>query len=178
MTSAFSKVGEVIHKSDGKGGWVSDLRVLRVWSGLIWAMIWLRACKRISCLGLYAFLVCFVFSQQLFTWQITKALPPLWSFLSLLPRHILPPRLYSTARCLQACSPLHPGSKPSMAFYHVSHKFPSLALTGLHNMALTALMPYLPHSSAPTCCHRMRLPTLLSQLSTFPCLCSISFFSA
>lgn len=70
--------------------------------------------------------------------------------LSLLPWHILPPRLYSTAGCLQACNPLHPGSKLFMAFYHVSHKFPSLALTGLQNMALTALMPYLPHSSAPT----------------------------
>lgn len=150
MTSAFSKVGEVICTRDGKGGWVDDLRVLSVWSDLVWAMIWLGACKRISCLGYMLFLFVLFFLSNFSPDKSWRLYHHSGVSLSLLPQHILLPRPYSTAGYLQACNPLHLGSKPFMAFCHMSHKFPSLAMTGLHNMALTALMPYPLHSSAPT----------------------------
>lgn len=92
----------------------------------------------------FSCLFCF-FPTNLFTWQVMMAPPPFWSLRF--------PSLRGTSCCLASGSQmnlsrpvtgLHPESKPCDLLSHVTYKFPSLALTGLQNMALTVLMPYLP----------------------------------
>lgn len=162
MTSVFSKVGKVICKSDWQERrWVDDLKVLWFWSGLVWGIVWLGVCKRISCLSVHAFLVCFVFSHQPFDLLSHEGSTSiLESSLSVLAWHILLPSWLFTDGSIQACNPVHPESKPFVTFYHMSINF--LAW----HWQVFKIWPWLcwcliSHSSARLFFHKMRLPTVL-----------------